>query len=192
MKHRGPIALLALAGCATTPYGPQVVPAETHRAVVLTVGEREFDDDLFEAADVDEQDGFGLSYEWEMGTFVWEVGFLGSEEDGEIATIDVEVTVTELYLGARYQFQVGVSPVRPYLGGGVSLVKADVDGDSGLGDDDDSSAGIYIHAGADWFITDSFFIGLAYRILTGTDLEVFDEDTDADYEQLALRLGFSF
>ncbi len=197
MKHRAPIALLALVGCATAPNGPQVVPREAHRALVVTVGERNFHDDLFEDADVDDQDGIGLSYEWEMGTFVWEAGFLGSKENGHgndpmAGSFDVDTTMTEVYLGARYPFQVGVSPVRPFLGGGVAFIKADFDRDSGLSDDDDSSAGIYFQTGADWFVTDRFFLGFAYRILVGTDIDVFGENSDADYEQLALRVGISF
>jgi opacity protein-like surface antigen len=82
--------------------------------------------------------------------------------------------------------------VRPYIGGGLSVINADFERSAGMSDDDDTSPGVYFHAGADWYITDKFFLGLAYRLLTATDIDVFGESSDADYEQFALRAGFSF
>jgi len=199
MKQGVLCASLFAAGCAVAPPSPQDVPPETHSAVVATVGERHFTDDLFDDGGVDDQTGLGLAYEWEMGQVVWELGILGSDEDHHIndpvfGSIKVDSTVTEAYLGARHAFRVGVSPVRPYVGGGLSFVKAkfDLDAMGASADDDDTSPGLYLHAGADWFLSESFFLGLDFRVLTGTDLEVFDTDTDADYEQLALRVGYSF
>jgi opacity protein-like surface antigen len=86
--------------------------------------------------------------------------------------------------------------VRPYVGGGASLIAINVDAEgSGAGgsasiSDDDVGVGLYLHGGAAWQVASSFRLGLDLRYLTGTDVDLFGVNGDVDYAQAALFLGF--
>ena len=119
----------------------------------------------------------------------FEVGIMGSKDDDDIAGTDVTGSTRELYAGVHKTF--GSDVVRPYVGAGLSYINAKIDVD-GFGDDDDSSFAAYLHGGVDFDVTESFYLGLDARFLFGSDLTVAGFDTDADYGQLALVLGFAF
>jgi hypothetical protein len=57
--------------------------------------------------------------------------------------------------------------------------------------DDDTTFGGYAHLGAFWRVPGGFSVGVDGRIATTSDLELFGVDTDADYSQIALTLGWS-
>ena len=184
------LASLSLASCAALPSGSPVQDPSAAREnrISLYLGQRNLDEDDW--APVDEQATFGLEFSQErLGSAIgWEVGLMGSADDDDVAGLDVEVTTGELYGGVRKTFGDGV--VHPYVGGGLALInlKADV---SGVGDDDDGSAAGYAHGGVAFAVSESFFLGLDLRLLFGSDVTIAGFDSDADYGQLALLLGWS-
>jgi len=131
-----------------------------------------------------------FAHEPEGSAIGWEIGLGGSADSDKVLGADVDVTVGELYGGVVKSFLPGDSVVRPYLGGGVSYLTADVDVPGG--GDDDSSLAAYLHGGAAFNVTQSFYLGVDLRVLFGSDITLGGIGTDADYEQFTVFLGFGF
>lgn len=192
MKLSLALAVLTLTACAaqssSEPQAAARSSAKENR-IALYLGQRNLDEDDW--SPVDEQGTAGLEYVRETpGSPVgFEVGLMGSTDDGEVAGVDVTGSTGELYAGIRKTF--GEDVVRPYVGLGLSYISAKVEAD-GFDDEDDSSLAGYVHGGIDFDVTDSFFLGIDLRFLFASDIELAGVDGDADYAQLALRLGFAF
>ena len=79
------------------------------------------------------------------------------------------------------------------VGAGAAVIWAEADPATGTSGDseDDWSPGAYAHAGIYWNAWESLTLGVDYRILTLTDVDV-GIDTDVDYQQLAFTIGFGF
>lgn len=109
-------------------------------------------------------------------------------------TIDIEGKTSEIYGGARKYFDTG-SPVEPYLGAGLSVIRAEVSGSvAGYGysvSDDATSTGLFFDGGV-LYRAGSFNIGLGLRLLTGTSGEIFGVSSDANYTQAALVIGYGW
>ncbi len=109
---------------------------------------------------------------------------------------DLELSQAEIYVGARSEF--GDGPIRPYIGGGGTLLSATRTLSQGFteADDDDTTVGVYLHGGIQADINEVFSIGIDYRHVFGRDFE-FDGaggtsfDVDSDYDQLTFVLGFN-
>lgn len=179
------LALLALASCATTRQEPSPA-ADTRPGHLFSVlvGGRSMDDDVaWDEIDSPivlgfEGGNFGDPLGYEFGA---SIAFDSTEEAG----VDVTDRFLELFAGGRAIF--GEGKVLPYLGAGLAVVSAEVEGDSGLGSasDDDVSLGFYGHGGVLVKVARSFYLGLDARLLTGTEVDLFSIETDVDYVQLA-------
>lgn len=86
------------------------------------------------------------------------------------------------------------APVRPYIGGGIVRTFAGVGSDwaFGSGGGTDTTFGFYGNAGIFFKVGDTFNIGFDGRIVRGTDVRFAGIDTDVDYVQASLLLGFSW
>ena len=163
--------------------------ADRNSRVTIYLGQRSLDESYW--APVEDQATFGVEYAREPAgsTIGWEIGLLGSADETTVIGFDVEATTGELYGGVRKTFGSGVA--RPYVGGGLSFINAEVDV-AGLGSADDSSPAAYAHAGISFDVTSSFFLGADLRLLFGSDMTIAGVSGDADYAQLAIHLGWSF
>jgi len=163
------------------------------------IGGRGLDEDLWDP--VDDHSVFGVTVDF--GGAEWpvriETGFYGSAaedtvDDALLGGIDVTLTVAEFFFGVNKTWT-PAGKVRPFVGGGLASVIADIELDTaffGGTDDDDQSLGAYVHGGVFWRLGPKFNIGLDGRVMTGTDLTLFDSETDVDYVQLGLVLGFGW
>lgn len=114
---------------------------------------------------------------------------MGSADDDTISGVDVEAATGELYGGVRKSF--GEGTVRPYVGRGLSIIRAAIDVEGG-DEEDDVAPALYLHGGVAFAITPTFGLGLDLRGLFGSDIELNGVEGDADHGQLAIFLGFSF
>ena len=154
----------------------------------LSLGQRSLDTGDYEPVEDQVALGLGLSQEVPGSAFGWELGFMGSYDDDPVSGIgEVEGRTAELYGGLRKTLSRRDSAVRPYLGGGLSLVAASFEV-AGI-DDEDGSIAAYAHAGVEIEVSPSFAVGLDLRGLFGSDIELFGVETDADYTQLAVFLA---
>ena len=174
-------------------------PALAEGNANFLIGARQLDEDVWEP--LDQHTAFGATVDF--GGAEWpihvEAGFHLSGDEEEVfddsLLLEGELTlgVAEFSFGVNKTWEPGGS-IRPFVGGGLSSVAADLELDTPIGDadDDDSSLGAYVHGGVFWRLGKRFNIGFDARILTGTDLTILDEDVDVDYVQGGLLLGFGW
>ena len=206
MPHSLLLVLVLAAACAAPPQtGRDSEPQGWQRNLMVVYGLR----NLQEEADwepVDEQQVVGLELDF-YDPSAWyrtdrdigyELGLFQSWDEGDVdvpgvGSIDVESQITELSLGGRLTFHVFDRRLHPYLGTGVSLLRAEADPASGSTGkaDDDLGFGGYIRGGAYWSPTKILRLGFDYRWLLFSSVDV-GVDTDVDYQQLALVVGFGF
>jgi len=177
---------------------PAEEEAEKRSRFSLLIGGRQLDDeDYWEP--LEDHGVFGLEVAGPIGEapFDWEIGLQVSTSEEEENDIDLAANIAELYAGVTW------NPIRdgrfvPYVGAGLSALTARGESTDDVGGghitiwDDDSGLGWYAHAGVRWMATQTFGVGLDYRVLRGTDLELFQDDVDVDYDQLALVFSAGF
>jgi len=156
-------------------------PPASHR-IWLHLGGRSFNSH-FES--VKNHGVIGVEYSYEPANWVvgFEVGLMGSRNE----KIFAHTSTTELYAGVKKTFR-RENTFQPHVGAGLAAINAGVDV---LGwDADDTGFGACLHGGGTWMLGESFHMGVDLRALFGTDLTIGSLDTDADYVQLALVLGW--
>ena len=104
---------------------------------------------------------------------------------------DVERDMAEVSAGVRAEFS--RTNVRPYIGGGGVLINMSERRSQGFLDaeDDDTTVGAYLHGGVQFDINEAFFLGIDFRRVFGSTVELFDEKYDTDSSQLSFVLGLS-
>jgi hypothetical protein len=191
------LATLAEPRPAVAPVARQGDPAlsSSITEVLVLLGARSLDDST--AWDqIDEPFAFGMEFaSRRRGSWLgFEGGFQLAYDEATFLGVDVDDLFLELYLGGRITGDLGPEGrIHPYVGVGGSLTYAEVTGESGglSVSDEDSSIGLYGHAGVHVRLGGAFLLGLDARAVTGTDVSLFGVDTDADYTQIALLMGWS-
>jgi hypothetical protein len=193
MKLAVSFVLLALSSCMSVPSAQAPasgVPSssEPQSQMAIYLGGRSFDKDLW--SPVEDQGVFQVEYSHQASPedIGWEVGFAGSGDDSTFFGADVTGRTAEIYGGVRKTF--GSETVRPYLGAGLSVIRAEFEV-GGASDKDTSGAG-YVHGGVEFLISPTFFLGLDLRALFGSQITIAGVDGDADYGQAALTFGWRF
>lgn len=180
------------------------------RHFTVLIGERQLDDDEWDP--VEDQFAGGIAFDASDSDsgHGFEIGTTYSSDDDDVGPVDVEGNIFEIYGGYRYTFDLDrdnddvhdaddmddddfEDDFHPYLGAGGALIRGEVDIDTpGGGDsDDDFSPGAYIRAGVGYDITEEFRLGLDYRHMFLTDMDIASID-DADFDMFMLTLGFDF
>lgn len=155
--------------------------------LALSIGQNSLDEGDYEPVEDQLALGVGLSQEPPGSIVGWELGLIGSYDEDDVPGFgDIESSTWEFYGGVRKTLVPG-EQVRPYVGGGVSLVGVRYEA-LGIHDDDASLAG-YAHAGVEVAVSPGFALGLDLRGLFGSDIDLFGVDTDADSTQLAFFLA---
>ena len=160
------------------------------------LGAKALDEDDWKPAE--DHDEFGIlvdfkKKEWPVSIAI---DLLHSEGDGSAYEpfsglyIDMDGETTELNVGVRKIWDQHAY-VRPYVGGGLAFISADVSGSS-LGviiTDDDNAVGFWINGGVYWTLGTSFNIGLDLRY-SQAEVSVFGVDAEAGGGHAGLLLGY--
>jgi opacity protein-like surface antigen len=186
--HRTLIVLLLLGGTLGS--------ARAERNLNLVLSYRPLDDEQFwDSARV--HSGYGLAFNFTRGFFPLhlEVGLSGSSHGGFLDFDNPRARLREISVGAVGIWR-GGHTARPFIGGGWNYVDAKLELQAGLGNpissDSDSSSGTYLHGGIYWAHDEDgrrFNLGLDYRRVWGTEMEIFGVATDADYQELGVLIG---
>jgi opacity protein-like surface antigen len=180
--------LLPLLGaCRNNPY-PLL---ESINKVALLYGDLDLDEGAYEP--VDEFQPYGVSFVFlPPGTGIGGEGaYIQAEEtDHKDSGRRVTGTFWELYGGLRSSW--GIDRVRPYVSAGFSYAEVEKDVHDRSSDEDDTNWGVYASGGVDFWITDRIALGLEYRHMFRTDIELFGLDSDLDWDVWAVTLGFNF
>lgn len=196
------VAPLAAFLAPTGPLAPAapLAPAQYHaQGVVRTVlhaGFRTLDDD-FDPAEEQTVLGISMDVRGAGGNGSFEAGYFYSSGDGDTRaganSIDVESLVHEVWMGGRWAFDPWDSPIRPYAGAGLSILRAEFSTE-GLGGSDSNSgwaAGVYGHGGVEWDFGGGWAVGLDLRVLYSTPAAL-QEEVPLDYVQAGLTLSWTW
>ena len=157
------------------------------------------DDDFWDPVDEHFLIGAEFVFEPEESPVGWEMGFAASgwtEDDEGPDDLDINGSLGEFYGGVRKTFDAG--SFKPYIGGGLSLFSAeyraeeDFQGGDRILRDDDSGVGGYLRAGIVWPLNERLHLGFDYRVMSGSDIDFFRDEGEADFGQLSLVLLTSF
>lgn len=190
MKLLATVALWAcISACSSVGPADSLITEARENRFAVYLGQRNLDEDDY--APVDEQTTLGVEFSKETSEdpLGFELGLMASEDSARIFGFGTEGSTRELYGGIRKTF--GSDVLRPYVGAGVSFINSKFEVD-GVGEDDDSSQGAYVHGGLALQAGESLLFGLDLRFLFGTSMTIAGVDTDADYGQVAMFLGFQF
>ncbi len=160
--------------------------------VHLMVGEMSLRDEDYWGP-LDEPWSFGVDYasaSTESGVGP-EFGFhLWGDSTGSSST-DEDLSGVEISAGMRNTWGLDRNGPRPYIGVGAALIAASLEGPAYS--EDESSFGLYGHAGVTMPLGPGMGIGIDYRVLRGSESEFpGGPDSDFDYNRLSLVLGWSF
>ena len=159
------------------------------------IGTKQLDSDDWEP--LEDQDALGL--ELSFGKSTWPIHIAvdlfttsATEDDftvnlGLPVTVDLEGSTMELDLGARKVW--GKNMTRPFLGGGLAAIYADLDAE--IDQDDDVGMGLWVGGGVFWRIGSRFNIGGSVRY-SDVSVNLFEVDGDAGGLTYGVILGWGW
>jgi opacity protein-like surface antigen len=102
----------------------------------------------------------------------------------------VEAETMEINIGVRKIWD-HFSIIRPYVGGGVAYINAELTGASWnwIASQDDSALGIWLNGGVYWTLARAFNIGLDFRY-SKAEVTLFGNDVAAGGRHAGLLLGY--
>ena len=145
-----------------------------------SIGSKNLDDKDWSS--LDKQEGLGFMLDIKKKS--WPISItLDLKVSGEVdkdGDLKDEAYTVENQFGIRKTFELKDSTMRPYVGGGVTLVSAEIrnkTGNTSVKDDDDGT-GAWIGAG--WYVgvTESFDVGFDVRY-SEAEVTIFDQDLEA-------------
>lgn len=158
---------------------------------------RQMSDSYWSDIDIDKQYALGGMVDFgEKGSHLHFVAGLhtgvGAKDFSNPLLNDVLATTSELSFGMT-----GVwhnKSACPFISGGLSFVRAELEFDvpGGTVKDNDDALGFFVEGGVYWRLGAHFNLGLHGRLLAGTSITLFGNDTDVDYWQVGPMIGWSW
>lgn len=192
--------------CAAVVVLAAAAPTTQANNVNVFLGQKNLDEgdwDVFDTdiLDVGEQDEFGILTDWGVGDWpvALAVDLLISSKDKNDSNFDIDIdgSTWEIDLGVRKYWGTD-GMFRPYVGGGLGLISAKVEAQSGgeTFDDDDSAIGWFVNGGLSWRLAERFNLGVDVRY-SDSSVEVsridFDQtETIREIEAGGLHYGLLF
>lgn len=86
--------------------------------------------------------------------------------------------VTNFAFGAQYRFALNQRQLAPYLGAGLDIIATDYDPSYTSGRDVDSTLGIHVSAGIDYFLQKNFALNAEARLVAAPNTDITDSYGD--------------
>jgi opacity protein-like surface antigen len=120
------------------------------------------------------------------------IDFLYSFGEDDLLGINLEGETFEINFGVRKIWDQDPL-VRPFIGGGISLIGAKLEGSAfgGSVSDDDTAVGFWIDGGVYWALTESFNLGLELGF-SKAEVTLFNVDGEAGGIHLGALMGYHF
>ena len=154
------------------------------------LGQKSLDSDDWGAAD--EQGEFGVLVDWKQRSWPVSIAIdiLVSADEVTESGVIIDAITSEINGGVRKIWEVTDSSVRPYVGGGLALISADLE-TRGFNtvSGDDNSIGIWLNAGIYWTLGEAFNLGLDLRY-SKAEVTLFGIDREAGGTHAGLILGY--
>jgi opacity protein-like surface antigen len=147
----------------------------------------------------EEQTGFGVQFDVQPDDwkFAFALGLIASESSSQesdiptIGKVSSESRTTALNIGVRKY--IDADKLRPFLGVGLTFVRAELETSSAAGSNSDSGTGVGPWAGIGLLYMVSDWLGLGGQVQYSTaQAEVFGEDLDAGGVEADALINFHF
>ena len=139
----------------------------------------------------DEQAEFGVLMDFKQSH--WPVSIAIDLLDSEdVVSIFTSGSTSEFDIGVRKIWEVANSSIRPYIGGGLAFINAEIRTASLFSDavsQNDNGTGIWFGGGVYWTLGQHFNLGLDLRY-SQADVTLFDENIDAGGTHAGIILGY--
>lgn len=143
-------------------------------------GRKTLDGDDWDNLDKQSEAGFMLAIKKESWPVSITYDLFVSHEEDEVGTVTNEGFTVENQFGIRKSFEWDGSRLRPYIGGGITVVSAEIEtrtADSSS-KDDDWGTGYWLGAGLLFRVAESFDIGADVRY-SDADVDIFGNGLEA-------------
>lgn len=154
------------------------------------LGQKTLDKDDWEPAD--EQAEFGVLVDFKQTQWPVSIAIdvLGSVDEVTVLGVNIEASTSEFDVGVRKVWEVSGSSIRPYIGGGIAFVGAEIKETSFTNVSfDDNGTGIWLNGGIYWTLGQSFNLGLDLRY-SQAEVTFFGEDVEAGGTHAGIILGY--
>ncbi len=150
---------------------------------------------------IDDNNWPDLDHELAMGAIIdirqqdWPVSialdFVSTGDRHDYGSQEDETTVLEGHIGIRKVFTLANSPIRPYLGGGMALVAAEISSDIGSVSisEDDHVIGKWIGIGSYFDLGPQLHMGIDMRY-SAAEVRLSNQDRDIDGVYTGVSLGY--
>jgi opacity protein-like surface antigen len=156
----------------------------------LLLGQKSMDGDW---DPVDDQGEIGVLFDYRERN--WPISLaveiLGSSDDKSYSNGDVEGSTTEICIGVKKIWDIRNFPLKPFVGGGVAYINAEIDDNypAVSYSDDDSAIGFWLEGGFYATLSQHFNLGLILRI-SRAEVTLFGDDMEAGGDHIGLILGY--
>ncbi|MBI1920156.1 MAG: outer membrane beta-barrel protein [Geobacter sp.] len=102
---------------------------------------------------------------------------------------------TNVALGVQYRFDDPVPKLTPYVGGGLDILINDFTTNEGASRDVDTTAGIHLSGGIDYFIVPQFALTTEMKLLFAPEADITNPANGAkigDYDPSSFAMTFAF
>ncbi|HNY64486.1 MAG TPA: hypothetical protein PKM41_03550 [Deltaproteobacteria bacterium] len=156
----------------------------------LTLGGKYLDDDDWDPVENQGELGISLDFRerhWPVNLYL---ALLGSAAEDTVRGIDVEGSTSELRFGVRKIFDAD-RVVRPFIGGGLAFISAEMEGELGgvSVSDDDSGVGLFISGGIYFTLEKAFNLGVEVGY-SAAKVDFLGVEGEAGGAHAALLLGY--
>ncbi len=172
---------------------PEVCAGDWSGNVSGYVGQKMLDDDDWPR--VDEQVSSGILFDIRKDS--WPVGiaadFIVSGDVEKSGSEKDEAYARELHLGVRKRFDLQDSSFKPYVGGGITWVSAEMKHkEVGVSQsDDDEAFGAWVGGGVNYLVGKHFNVGLDVRY-AAAKVNLFDKERQVGGFYSGITAGYSF
>jgi len=154
------------------------------------LGQKTLDQDDWEPADKQAEFGVLVDFKQNQWPVSIAIDLLASVDEVTVLGVNLEASTTELDVGVRKIWEVEGSSIRPYIGGGIAFVGAEIKETSFTSlTFSDNGTGIWLNGGIYWTLGQSFNLGLDLRY-TQADVTFFGEDVKAGGTHAGIILGY--
>ncbi len=143
-------------------------------------------------APLDKQAEFGVLVDFKQPDWPVSIAldFLGSYDEAIALGFNFEGTTSEFDVGVRKIWDVSGSTIRPYIGGGLAFINAELKITTyPTITDDDNGTGIWFGGGVYWALGPHFNLGFDLRY-SKADVTVYDVDVEAGGTHAGVTLGY--
>ncbi len=156
------------------------------------IGQKTLDDTDWQP--LDKQGAIGVIFDIKKESWPVSIAFdlIGSGDVHESGSFKDEAYTLENHLGVRKIFQLPDSSVQPYIGGGISMVSAEIKNkNNGIitSESDDNATGAWIGTGMYYAVSNHFNIGLDVRY-SEADVKLFNTDRKVGGMHTGISVGY--